>query len=119
MTEEELLDQRLRDLQDRYDQWYKEYRRKQVADEEARKAERRAPPPTEEETAFRETASEYKEAFNREGTKDLSEEEFSWPVVFGLLLHTSAQLGIFLVCIYGMYKVGEQWVVSRFFLIHF
>nr|XP_022330000.1 uncharacterized protein LOC111128588 [Crassostrea virginica]XP_022330001.1 uncharacterized protein LOC111128588 [Crassostrea virginica] len=45
MTEEELLDQHLRDLQDRYDQWYKEYRRKQAGDEEARKAERRAPPP--------------------------------------------------------------------------
>ena len=108
MTEEELLDQHLRDLQDRYDQWYKEYRRKQAAEEEARKAERRAPPPSEEETAFRETASEYKEAFHREGAKDMNEEEFSWPVVFGLLLHTSAQLGIFLVCIYGMYKVGEQ-----------
>lgn len=108
MSEEELLEQRLSDLQHRYDQWYKQYMAEQAAQRKARQEHWRDPPPSQQETAFRETAAEYKDAFHREGAKNMSEEEFSWPVVFGLLLHTSAQLGIFLVCMYGMYKIGEH-----------
>ncbi|XP_048737621.1 chaperone protein DnaJ-like isoform X2 [Ostrea edulis] len=93
MSDEEIMEQRLKEQEERYRKWYEEYKVRQKAE----KAEWRAPPPTEEETAFRETASEYKEAFHREGTKHIEEEEFSWPVLFGLLLHSSAQLGIFLV----------------------
>lgn len=108
MTEEEILEQRLSDLQNRYNQWYKQYMAELAAQRKAREEHWRDPPLSEQETTFRETAAEYKEAFHREGAKNLNEEEFSWPVVFGLLLHTSAQLGIFLVCMYGMYKMGEQ-----------
>lgn len=108
MTEEEILEQRLSDLQNRYNQWYKQYMAELAAQRKAREEHWRDPPPSEQETTFRETAAEYKEAFHREGAKNLNEEEFSWPVVFGLLLHTSAQLGIFLVCMYGMYKMGEH-----------
>lgn len=107
MTEEEILEQRLSDLQNRYNQWYKQYMAELAAQRKAREEHWRDPPPSEQETTFRETAAEYKEAFHREGAKNLNEEEFSWPVVFGLLLHTSAQLGIFLVCMYGMYKVSQ------------
>ncbi|XP_062576500.1 uncharacterized protein LOC134238379 [Saccostrea cucullata] len=104
MTEEQILDQRLKEQQKRYEKWYKEY----LLKKESQKSDWQAPPPTEEENEFRETASEYKEAFHREGAKDLKEEEFSWPVWFGLLLHGSAQLGIFLVCMYGMYRMGQE-----------